>query len=250
MFAKTLVTAVLAAVVLCGCNPDETKVTVNASALKSAAEGKAATAKVELRLDSVITFESNVPEKVRRVALPFLGKGAKIQIEAIENKSSSGEGAGDAAKKKDRQTRFIATFDVPVGTASALQKAPPSILQLEYAPEDKTFRLVYGPGMSSLNSALKAMDSSFMLEYSGGCINGVLFATYKTTVNVLNDDVVALGVAAVDVNGKPVIAGTVDTSAQSLLIDYGNKFYVDKAPCFMFGGLPSMSSRSPKWKGE
>ena len=47
-----------------------------------------------------------------------------------------------------------------------------------------------------LNSALKAMDSSFMLEYSGGCINGVLFATYKTTVNVLNDDVVALGVAA------------------------------------------------------
>ena len=39
MFAKTLTTVIVTATVLCGCNPDETKVTVKASALKSAVEG-------------------------------------------------------------------------------------------------------------------------------------------------------------------------------------------------------------------
>ena len=39
MFAKTLTNVIVTATVLCGCNPDETKVTVKASALKSAVEG-------------------------------------------------------------------------------------------------------------------------------------------------------------------------------------------------------------------
>ena len=39
MFAKTLTTVIVTATVLCGCNPDKTKVTVKTSALKSAVEG-------------------------------------------------------------------------------------------------------------------------------------------------------------------------------------------------------------------
>lgn len=249
MFARTLTTAILAATVLCGCKPDETKVTVKASALKSAVEGNVATAKVEMRLDSVIPFESKAPEEVRRAALPFLGKDAEIKIEAIRTQSNSGKKATDAAqankKKENPNARFIATFDVPVGTASALQKAPPSILQLEYVPADKTFRLVCGRNMLALNSALQAIDSSFTLEYTGGYIRGFLLAHYDTTVKILNDDVITLGVAAVFVNGKSVIAGSVDTHASSLLIDYGNKIYEGKAPCFVYGDFQTMSSWSP-----
>jgi hypothetical protein len=254
MFAKTLTTVIVTATVLCGCNPDETKVTVKASALKSAVEGKVATAKVEMRLDSTVPFESKHPERIRRAALPFLGKDAEIRIEAYPALIKFGKGSKDPAKAKtvtfDTKTsepdaRFTAVFDIPVGTASALQKAPPSILQLEYDPADKTFRLVYGRNMSALNSALMAIGGGYWLEYSGGYIRGFLFSSYKTTVNILNDDVITLGVAAVAVNGKSVIAGSVDTRASSLLIDYGNKIYQGKAPCFMYGGFQTMSSRSP-----
>ena len=38
MIAKTLTIATIAATVLCGCTPDDTKVTVNASALKAAVD--------------------------------------------------------------------------------------------------------------------------------------------------------------------------------------------------------------------
>ena len=99
--------------------------------------------------------------------------------------------------------------------------------------------------MSALNSALMAIGGGYWLEYSGGYIRGFLFSSYKTTVNILNDDVLTLGVAAVAVNGKPVIAGSVETRASSLLINYGNGFYEGKAPCFMYGGFQTMSSRSP-----
>lgn len=256
MFARTLTTAILAATVLCGCKPDETKVTVKASALRSAVKGNVATAKVEMRLDSEIPFESKEAERIRCAALPFLGKDAEIRIEEIKAHSNSGKGTNDTAKANKKKAkpaartsppyvRFIATFDVPVGTASALQKAPPSILQLEYAPADKTFRLVHGRNMSALNSVLMLMGVGYALEYTGGYIRGFLFSSYKTTVNILNDDVITLGVAAVAVNGKPVIAGSVDTRASSLLIDYGNRFYESKAPCFMYGGFQTMLSRSP-----
>ena len=99
--------------------------------------------------------------------------------------------------------------------------------------------------MSALNSALRSIGGSYALDYSGGYIGGLLLSSYDTTVNILNDDVITLGVAAVAVNGKPVIAGSVDTRASSLLIDYGNKIYQGKAPCFMYGGFQTMSSRSP-----
>ena len=253
MFVRTLVTATLTAAVLCGCNPDETKVTVNASALKSAVEGKVATAKVELRLDSNIPFESEIARLIRREALPFLGKDAEIRIAPTRKDSNSRKGTNDTAKvKKERppEARFIATFDIPVGSASALNEAPPGILQLEYTPEDKTFRLVYGRNMSPLNSALKKMDNSFVLEYSGGYISGFLFSHYKTTVTVMNDEKITLGVAAVRVNGKGVIAGNVDTHNGSLLIDYGNEVYTGKAPCFMYGGFQTMSSWSPAKKAR
>ena len=253
MFVRTLMTATLAAAVLCGCNPDETKVTVNASALKSVAEGKVATAKVELRLDSNIPFESEIAELIRRKALPFLGKDAEIRIEPTHKDSNSRKGTNNTTKvKKDSppNARFIATFDIPVGTASALNEAPPGILQLEYTEKDKTFRLVYGRNMSPLNSALKKMDNSFVLEYSGGYISGLLFSHYKTTITVLNDEKITLGVAAVNVNGKGVIAGNIDTHNGSLLIDYGNEVYTGKAPCFMYGGFQTMSSWSPAKKAR
>ena len=243
----------LAKTVLCGCNPDETKVTVNASALKSVAEGKVATAKVELRLDSNIPFESEIAELIRRKALPFLGKDAEIRIEPTHKDSNSRKGTNNTTKvKKDSppNARFIATFDIPVGTASALNEAPPGILQLEYTEKDKTFRLVYGRNMSPLNSALKKMDNSFVLEYSGGYISGILFSHYKTTITVLNDEKITLGVAAVNVNGKGVIAGNIDTHNGSLLIDYGNEVYTGKAPCFMYGGFQTMSSWSPAKKAR
>ena len=68
MFAKTLTNVIVTATVLCGCNPDETKVTVETSALKSAVEGNVAAAKVEKRLDSEIPFESKDSEKGRVVS--------------------------------------------------------------------------------------------------------------------------------------------------------------------------------------
>ena len=254
MFARTLVTATLTAAVLCGCNPDETKVTVNASALKSAAEGKVATAKVELRLDSNLPFESEIAELISRKARPFLGKDAEIRIEPTHKDSNSRKGTNNTAKvqkEKPPQARFIANFDIPLGTASALREAPPGILQLEYTEKDKTFRLVYGRNMSPLNSALRKMDSSFALEYPGGYISAFLFSHYETTITVLNDEKITLGVAAVNVNGKGVIAENIDTHDGSLLIDYGNKVYTGKAPCFMYGGfqqaMPSWSPAKKAW---
>ena len=248
MFKKALAVATLAATFLCGCNPDETNVTVKASALKAATEGKVATAKVDMRIEAPIPLESDIPEKVRRAALPFLGENGTIRAESHKKDSKANESKAPkpGSKEVPPKTRFLASFDIPVGTHEALQKAPHGILQLEYDPKDKTFRLVYGRGMPALNSALTAIDENCRLDYTGGYIRGFIFGSYKTTIRIQNDDKITIGVAAVNVNGDAIIAGSVDTDQNSLTIDYGNKFYAGKAPCFMYGGFQSMSSWSPE----
>jgi hypothetical protein len=250
MFAKTLTIIAVAATVLCGCTPDETEVTVNASTLRAAAEGHVGTAKVKMVFDTSLPYESETPEKIRLAALPHLGEGAVIMIEEIKHKGTPNKNNNEpdksVTKKEDKSTtKFIATFTIPVGNAEALQKAPRSILQLRYIPDDKMFYLVYGQGMSSLNSALRKLDGGYSLEYPGGYIARFLFGGDRTTINIQNDDKISIGVAAVTVNEKAVIAGTVDTHRHSLLIDYGNHFYSGKAPCFMYGGFQTMPSRSP-----
>ena len=251
MIAKTLTIATIAATVLCGCTPDDTKVTVNASALKAAVDGNVATAKVEMVLKTSIPIESGIPEKIRLAALPHLGENAEIKTKVIKSKtkpekSTTNSKSGEPATADGKtETTFIATFNIPVGTAEAIRKNPYGILQLQYTPEDKTFRLVYGHGMSSLNSAMKRIDVNGSLEYTGGYISRFLFGHKETTINILNDDKITLGVAAVTVNERAIIAGSIDTQKGPLLIDYGNVIYSGKAPCFTYGGFQTMSSWSP-----
>ena len=259
MTVKTLTAMAFVATILCGCNPDDTKVTVNASALKAAAAGYLATAEVKLLIKTNIPYESPHPEMIKRAAIPHLGEDATIEIREVKNEKgkNSRKGNQEADGKRTNEngqstTEFTGTFKIPVGTDKVLQKAPRSIFWLKYTPEDKMFRLVHGPGLASLNSALRAIDGGSSLEYPGGYIPAVLFGGYDTTINVVNDDTISLGVAAVTVNGRGIIADSINmqanstnTQKESVRINYGNEIYSGKAPCFMYGGFQTMSSGSP-----
>ncbi len=252
MTAKMLTVMAFAATILCGCNPDDTKVTVNASALKAAAAGDLATAEVKLLIKTNISYESPVPEMIKRAAIPHLGKDATIEIKEIKEKgknSRKGNREADGDRTNDNgqsTTEFTATFKIPVGSDKVLQKAPRSIFWLKYTPENKMFQLVHGPGLASLNSALRAIDGGCSLEYSGGYIPAFLFGGYDTTITIVNDDVITLGVAAVTVNGHSIIADSINTEKEAVRINYGNTIYSGKAPCFMYGGFQTMSSGSPE----
>ena len=91
----------------------------------------------------------------------------------------------------------------------------------------------------------KAHGYSFSVRegWLTGCLNRII-------ENKKDDEKITLGVAAVKVNGKSVIAGNIDTHNGSLLIDYGNEVYTGKAPCFMYGGFQTMSSWSPAKKAR
>lgn len=67
-----------------GCTPNETYVVVKASELKKAVEGMQGTAMVEMVFDIDDKDDLELPNKVRRVALPFLGEGAIVDIEKTE----------------------------------------------------------------------------------------------------------------------------------------------------------------------
>ena len=257
MTTKTLTVIAFAATILCGCNPDDTKVTVNASALKVAAAGNLATAEVKLAISTKIPYKSPLTEIIKRTALPHLGEDAVIEIKEV--KKSKGKKSGKDNQKADGNrtdnddqstTEFTATFKIPVGTDKVLQKAPRSIFWLKYTPENKMFRLVHGPGLGSLNSALRAIDSGYSLEYTGGYIPAVLFGGYDTTITIVNDDTITLGVAAVTVNGHGIIADSISTQKESVRINYGNGIYSGKAPCFMYGGFQTMSSGSPEQRDK
>lgn len=252
MSIKTIMSSTLIAAAVCGCTPEETVVAVNASALKKAASGELATAKVEMVFDIQNEDDPSLPEKIRRAALPYLGKGAVIEVEKTEKRKVRVEGSlrEDSEIEVDKSldgAKLVARFNIPVGTDTVLMSAPRSILHLKYTAGDKTFRLVHGNNISALNSALSEVNSGVEFEYDGGSAG---LGGSGTTIKIANDDNVTIGVAAVKVNGNNIIAGSMDTSDGSLKICYDNEFYSESSPCFTFGGFQSMKAVSLKRKSS
>ena len=85
--------AAVAAIVLGGCTPEETFVVVKASALQRAARGELASAKVEMVFDIQNKDDPDLPNKIRKAALPYLGQGAVIEIEKTEKRRVRGGGS-------------------------------------------------------------------------------------------------------------------------------------------------------------
>lgn len=71
---------------ICGCTPEETFVVVNASALKKAVSGELANAKVEMVFDIQDKSDPDLPNKIRKAALPYLGEGAVVELEKTEKR--------------------------------------------------------------------------------------------------------------------------------------------------------------------
>lgn len=244
MNIKTVVSSTLIAIAFCGCTPEETFVAVNASALKKAASGELAIAKVEMVFDIQNKDDLSLPGKIRKAALPYLGEGAVIEVEKTEKRKvrevgSIREDSEVEVGKSLDDAKLVARFNIPVGTDTALMSAPRSILYLKYTTGDKTFRLVHGNNISSLNAALSEVDSSVKFEYDGGNAG---FGESGTTIKIVNDANVTIGVAAAKVNGNNIIAGSLDTSDGALKISYNNGFYSGVSPCFTFGGFQSMKA--------
>lgn len=244
MNIKTIVLSAIIAAAICGCTPEETFVVVNASTLEKAASGRLAAAKVEMVFDIENKNDPSLPEKIRRAALPYLGEGAVIEVEKTEKRKvrSGGSIREDSEVEVEKNlddAKLVARFYIPVGTDTALMNAPRSILHLKYTSGDKTFRLVHGNNISSLNSALSDIDSSIEFEYDGG-YSGL--GGSGTTIKIVNDANVTIGVAAAQVNGNKIIAGSMDTSDGALSICYDNDFYSGVSPCFTFGGFQSMKA--------
>ena len=142
---------------------------------------------------------------------------------------------------------MVGRFSIPVGTEEVLNRAPRSVLWLKYTPSNKSFRLVPGNAVRSLNSALSAVNDNVEFEYNGGTGDGFSDDS-GTTIKVVGDETVQIGVAAVKVNGKKIIADTFTpgTGSRALKINYDNPFYTDCSPCFILGGIPSMPVESLK----
>lgn len=252
MNTKTVVSSALIAAAICGCTPKETFVAVNASALKKAASGELATAKVEMVFDIQNKDDLSLPGKIRKAALPYLGEGAVIEVEKTEKRKvrEGGSIREDSEVEVDKSldgAKLVARFNIPVGTDTALMSAPRSILYLKYTTGDKTFRLVHGNNISFLNSALSDVNSSVEFEYDGGSSG---FGGSGTTIKIVNDANVTIGVAAAKVNGNNIIAGSLDTSDGALKICYDNGFYSGVSPCFTFGGFQSMKAVPLKKKSS
>lgn len=250
MNTKTIVLSTLTAAAICGCTPEETFVVVNASALKKAAAGELATAQIEMAFDIQNKDDLSLPGKIRRAALPYLGEGAVIEVEKTEKRKirEGGSIREDSEVEIDKSldgAKLVARFNIPVGTDAALRSAPRSILYLRYTTGDKTFRLVHGNNISSLNSALSDVNSSVEFEYDGGSSG---FGGSGTTIKIVNDTNVIIGVAAVKVNGYDIIAGSLNTSDGVLKICYDNSFYSGFSPCFTLGEFQSMKAVSLKKK--
>ena len=241
------------AIALCGCTPEETFVAVNASALKKAAAGELAFAKIEMVFKLQSDSDPQLPTKIRNAALPFLGEGAVIEVERTEKRKVREGGSirddrEEEVSKSLDGAKLVGRFNIPVGNAEVLEGAPRSVLWLKYTPSDKAFRLVPGNATRSLNSALSEVDSSIEFEYDGGTGEG--FGGKGTTIKVVNDEPVTIGVAAVKVNGKSVIAGSCSTEDGAVKIAYNNLFYDGIAPCFILGGFPAMNSPQLKKKSS
>lgn len=249
---STVFSIIAAFTMFSGCTPEETFVAVNATALKKAASGELATAKVEMVFDIQNKDDLSLPGKIRRAALPYLGEGAVIEVEKTEKRKvrEGGSIREDSEVEVDKSldgAKLVARFNIPVGTDAALMSAPRSILYLKYTTGDKTFRLVHGNNISSLNSALSDVNSSVEFEYDGGSSG---FGGSGTTIKIVNDANVTIGVAAAKVNGNNIIAGSMDTSDGALKICYDNGFYSGVSPCFTFGGFQSMKAVPLKKKSS
>lgn len=222
-----------------GCTPEETYVAVDASALQKAVAGELAYAKVEMIFDIQSKNDPQLPNKIRIAALPYLGEGAVIELEKTEKRTVRAGGSirdDDDEVEVDKSlddAKLVARFTIPVGTENALRKAPKSIMWLRYSPSDKMFCLVNGNNVSALNSALSDVSASVSYKFEGGTSSEFFGA--GTTIRIKGDVAGDVGVAAVSVNGKEVIADTFKFEGKSLKIGYNNKFYADKAPCFVFG---------------
>lgn len=242
---------------ICGCTPEETFVLVDSSALKQAVNGGLASAKVEMVFAIKHNDDPTLPGRVKRVALPYLGSGATIEIEKTEMKRVREGGSIrdeeiEVASSLD-DAKMIASFSIPVGTEDVLNQTRRSILWLKYTPSDKSFRLVPGNAVESLNSAISDMDGGMGITftYTGGT-SQTLSDAKGTTIKIVGDESVKIGVAAVKVNGERFIAGTVSPKSGSVKINYDNQFYDIYAPCFIFGEIPTfpaekLSEENPFW---
>jgi hypothetical protein len=245
-------TAILA---ICGCTPEETFVAVNATALKKAVAGELASAKVEMVFDISNKEDPELPNKIRKVALPYLGKDAVIELEKTEKRKVR---AGGSIRDSDEEVevdkslegvKLVARFSIPVGMESVLASAPRSIMWLKYTPDDRTFRLVNGNAIGGLNSALSGVNEDIKYEYDGGYHLGFDEAL-GTTIKIVNDDNVTVGIAAATVNGKKIIASVFSTGDHSLKIAYNNEFYEGLSPCFVYGTFQAVNAVSLKKKSS
>lgn len=191
---------------ICGCTPEETFVLVNGSALKKAAANELASAKVEMVFDINGNSDRDLPEKIKRVALPYLGTGATIEIEKTETKRyrEGGSIRDEEVQVKSSldKAKMVCRFSIPVGTEEVLNSAQKSILWLRYTPSKRFFELVPGNAVRALNSALADIDDDIKFEYNGG--RGAAFSS-GTTIKIVGDELVKIGVMAVDVDKKPII---------------------------------------------
>lgn len=228
---------------ICGCTPEETFVLVDAPSLRQAVNGGLASAKVEMVFAIKHNDDPTLPGRIKRVALPYLGSGATIEIEKTEMRRVR-EGGSIRDEEIELTSslddaKIVACFTIPVGTEEVLEKAQRSILWLKYTPSDKSFRLVPGNAVNAMNSAISDMDGGvgISFDYTGGTSHTFSDAN-GTTIKIVGDESVKVGVAAVKVNGERFLAGTVSPQSGSVKINYDNQFYDTCAPCFIFGGIP------------
>jgi hypothetical protein len=236
----SLLMLLLTSLLFWGCTPEETTVVVKASELKKAAEGGLGVAQIEMVFDVQTSNDPTLPEKIKRAALPFLGEGGKISIEKIESHRIS----DDTSSYKRRsvvsleKVKLVGNFFIPVGTEQALSNAPESLMCLKYIPQNKTFQLVPGTAVYDLNRVLQRIDPMIKFEYNGG---GTDLTGRGTTIKILNDTSVNIGVIAAKVNDNMTLSKTFNTSNGMLQISYNNDIYKNLAPSFILGTLPNVT---------
>lgn len=219
------------AICLCGCDPDETVVTVSTSALRTAAEGGLGKAKVVVSYDLSECKDLDLPLKIKKAALPFLGEGASIEIERTIKKKVRTAADDEENEEEEVSTslddaKLVASFTIPVGADEALKRGK-SILWLRYSPNDKVFSLINGNSLSDMNTTLYKINDDVECEFKGS----------TTVIKVNYDEPHPIGVAAVAVGKEKVLVGTFEKKGGKLSIDYCNDFYNEIAPCFTWGSI-------------
>ncbi len=231
-------------VCLCGCKPEEMLVTVNSSALKTAAEGGIGKAKVIVSYDLSSCEEPELPKKIKQAALPFLGDGATIELEKTVKKTiREGGDRDDEEEEVDEKlddAKLVATFSIPVGVEDKLKESK-SIVWLKYFPDKKTFALINGNSLSSLNTALYKVNDDVECEFAGE----------MAKIKIVCDVPVTIGVAAVKVEKESVLADTIIKSDGRITINFG-EFYEKSAPCFTWGPIHELKpiAMSDSFKGD